>query len=177
MLLVLLERFAGEPEVLGPPVKVETSATVVSGSSTSENKQRRNMWDLSSWLELPASRPSWLSWMIGLRDILVSDWSWIFSIFYSWNLLKTLDWKFQIFWFTLLKTSDKRGFVGLVWHSLAHFLTFPSDQLGNDLVFIGAKGHLVRSWIFIQNNLRIAVRLPATELVQLTSTSVVVLLW
>ena len=65
--------------------------------------------------------------------------------------------------------------VGLVWLSLVHFLTFLTDQLGNDLVFIGAKGHLVQSLIFIQNNLLIAVRLPATELVQLTSTSVVVL--
>ena len=32
-MLVLLERFAGEPEVHGTPIKVETSATVVSGSS------------------------------------------------------------------------------------------------------------------------------------------------
>jgi len=78
---------------------------------------------------------------------------------------KNLTGNFVIFWFTLLKTFDKRGFVGLVWRSLVHFLTFSTDQLGNDLVFIVAKGHLVRSWIFIQNNLLITVRLSATELV------------
>ena len=32
-LLVLLEKFAGEPEVLRAPMKVEFSATVVAGSS------------------------------------------------------------------------------------------------------------------------------------------------
>jgi len=41
--LILLKRFAGEPEVLGAPVKVETSATVVTGSSEHRKKQSRNM--------------------------------------------------------------------------------------------------------------------------------------
>ena len=38
-MLILLERFASEPVVLGTPVKVETSATVVAGSS--EHKRSR----------------------------------------------------------------------------------------------------------------------------------------
>ena len=59
-LLVLLESFAGEPEVLGSAVKVETSASVVTGSS--EHKRSRagtcGLWDLISRLELLSSRPS-----------------------------------------------------------------------------------------------------------------------
>ena len=59
-------------------------------------------------------------------------------------------------WFSLL---------GLV--VLVQFLTyFLVRSAYNDLAFIVAKGHLMRSLNFIQNNLLIAVRLPATELVQ-----------
>ena len=35
----MLERFAGELEVLGAPVKVETSGSVVTGSSYHKKKQ------------------------------------------------------------------------------------------------------------------------------------------
>ena len=50
---------------------------------------------------------------------------------------------------------------------LVQFLTyFLVRSAYNDLAFIVAKGHLMRSLNFIQNNLLIAVSLPATELVQ-----------
>ena len=39
--LVLLERFAGETEVLGTPVKVEISDSVVAGSSNHKKKQEQ----------------------------------------------------------------------------------------------------------------------------------------
>ena len=39
MWLVLLERFAGEAEKLGAPVKVETSGLVVASSSYNKKKQ------------------------------------------------------------------------------------------------------------------------------------------
>ena len=74
------------------------------------------------------------------------------------SILKTLHFHVEL---TLLK----RSFVGFGLVLLVQFRSSASDQLNNDLVFVGAKGHLVRSLNFIQNNLLIAVRLSATELV------------
>ena len=50
-----VERFAGEPKVLGAPVKVETSALVVAGSSNHE-KKREHVSETShlGWNYLPA---------------------------------------------------------------------------------------------------------------------------
>ena len=87
-LLVLLESFAGEPEVLGSAVKVETSASVVTGSS--EHKRSRAGTRETShhgWNNFPAGHLGFVVIYNFDNDILVLPSDWSFLLF---QILKTL---------------------------------------------------------------------------------------